>query len=289
MQDIPASARDPAAACAARACAWAAVLVSDAARAAAAAACSTSCLPCAYRPSPTTSSSDRDHDRGEHDELRRHRPAVPIPACGEPRPRCRVMVPPRRSRAERVACSWMWKPAKGMTVSTSAVTMTVTPAASTGHGDRPAGEQVRCHLGEVLVPGGLPDRGLGLVGGGRPGGGLRGGLGDVPAVPDQHELHHQQGEHDDDRDDDHRLDRGVTTVPGVTQPPPASGQEGRPRAVAGSVPGTVAACYCRLMLLALFITRVVMTAPAAIARATMTPIQTSWAGISPRSPWRGAA
>ena len=38
------------------------------------------------------------------------------------------------------------------------------------------------------------------------------------------------------------------------------------------------------MLLALAITRLVMTAPAAIARATITPIQTSWAGISPRSP-----
>ena len=112
------------------------VLVRDAARAAAAAACSTSCLPCAYRPSPTTSNSS----------------TITIGASTtssvviEPRSRshpggCRAeavhgMVSPRRSRVERVAVSWMSKVANGMTVSTSACTITVTPAGVHGHGDR---------------------------------------------------------------------------------------------------------------------------------------------------------
>ena len=115
-----------------------------------------------------------------------------------------------------------------MTVSTSALTMAVAPAASlVTVTDRP-GSRFGATSREVVVPGGLARRRLGLVGGGRPGGGLRGRLGDVPAVPDQHELHHQQGEHDDDRDDDHRLDRGVTTVPGVTKPPPRRAVSERP-------------------------------------------------------------
>ena len=53
----------------------------------------------------------------------------------------------------------------------------------------------------------------GLVGGpDAVGRGLRGGFRDVPAVPQQRELHHQQGEHDDRRHDDHRLENAVTTV-----------------------------------------------------------------------------
>ena len=79
---------------------------------------------------------------------------------------------------------------------------------------------------------------------------------------------------------------GVAAVRGaVSADPPPPAARIRAASAAPGIASTLVACYCRLMLLALAITRLVMTAPAAIARATMTPIQISWAGISPRSPF----